>query len=446
VPNLILDPSVAENPILWFLGWMTYLALVTCFIVDGLLPQAQMFFTGGSTPIKARFRILLLVLAIVAVLVTKRLRKSPISNAHIVLAVFLCVDFVILYATTGYYALDIFNSFRVILIPIILFGVILSSPLNLTQPAVLAGGAVVFLASLTISALQYITDTSVLPTRSQNGTFAVPAYTFFGHPRAFSLFGSALDAGLFYCIPVALGDILLLMRRRLLIGSLLLSLSIFGLYTTFTRLAFLGLAATLFSALMLWTRRLPRVAKVLPFIWILIAIATISIAARDSGGSSRRDISSTATLYERFVGWRYYAEKYMSEDLTEMLFGTGMSEYAASDAPNWSPSAAPVPIDDAFLQLLLNSGLISLGIVIYYYIKAWNSLYFKANRERDPFVLAAAAVFSTTPLFAVINDLPVQMFALYTIAMMITHKNSYTQTMNTSGQLGEHPAVAGTVP
>ncbi len=63
-----------------------------------------------------------------------------------------------------------------------------------------------------------------------------------------------------------------------------------------------------------------------------------------------------------------------------------------------------------------------MGVVVYYYLRAWRLLYSKARNERTPFVLAAAAAFSTTPLLAAINDLPVSMFALFTIAMMIRHE------------------------
>jgi len=424
--ELIFGSEEPDAPILQVLSWITYLSLAICFIVNAFLPQVEMFCTGGSTPVTARFRLILLLVALTSFFITRRLRKSPISNAHIVLAAFMCVDFVVLYTTTAYQALGILNSYRVTLVPLLLFGLILSAPLNLKQRHVLGVGAILFIACITISAWQFITDGSVLPARSQDGTFVVPSYTFYGHIRAFSLFGSGLDAGVFYCIPAALGVILLMARRRRLMGFLLVSLSAFGVYTTLTRLALLGLAASICSALILWSPRLSRVAKALPLIWTLAALLTILMASGVSGDVSRTDLLRTATLHERLVGWHFYEDKYMSGNLAEVLFGTGMSEYVTSDlSPNWSPEAAPTLIDNGFLQILLNSGLVALGIVIYYYIKAWQSLYCKARNERSVFVLAAAAVFSTAPLFAAINDLPIAIFALCTIAMMIRREDMY---------------------
>jgi len=100
-----------------------------------------------------------------------------------------------------------------------------------------------------------------------------------------------------------------------------------------------------------------------------------------------------------------------------------MSEYAATDVPHRYRSAAPIPIDNAFLQILLHGGLLLLGGVVFYYLQAWRLLYRKANEERSVFCLAAAAVFSTTPILSMINDLPIPMFALFAIATMIVREN-----------------------
>jgi O-antigen ligase len=173
------------------------------------------------------------------------------------------------------------------------------------------------------------------------------------------------------------------------------------------------------SAIIFSNPRFARIAKMLPLIWTLIALFALPIALRDSVTSRSADISSTESLGERLREWRFYGERYISSNPIEMLIGSGMSEYAESDVPNRYPSAAPIPIDNTFLQLLLQGGLLLLGVMIYYYIQAWRLLYRKANSERSFICLAAAAVFSITPLVAAINDLPIPMFALFTIAMMI---------------------------
>jgi hypothetical protein len=400
------------------LSWSMYLVLVTFYLVDGLLQQIEMLLTGGSTPINGSIKIVVLFIALASVLIARHFRRSQISYATIMLSAFICVDFGILYLTTNFHALDILYSFKGNLVPLFLCGAILSAPLNLKQRGVLAGGTAVFIACIVISTLQYITDTSVLPTQSRDGTFLVQSFLFYGHARAFSLFSNGYQAGLFYCIPAALGAILLL-RRRILLGGLLVSLSIFGSYATLTRLTLLNLVACLCSAVMLCSPRLSRITKMLPVIWALVPILAISAASQVPQGSRRADISSTASLGDRLHGWRQYGDKYMSGSLTAMLFGNGMSEYEEIDVPNRRPTAAPDPIDNGYLQLLLHSGVISLGVVTYFYIQAWRMLYAKACHEQTLFSLSGAAVFSTSPFLAAINDLPVAMFALFAIAMMI---------------------------
>jgi O-Antigen ligase len=424
----ISDPyftsGAAEGPMLRILGLMTYLVLVAIYLADGILPQVQMFLTGGSTPMTSEFKLLLLFLVVASVILTRSFRKSQMVNAIMILAAFMFIDSLILLATTKYQALDILNSFRGSFFPLILCGIVMFSPVTFRQRDVLAWGTAVFIACITISIFQFTTDTSVLPTRSRDGTFAVQSLLFYDRVRAFSLFTSSLQAGVFYCIPAALGAVLLLMRRHLLVGSLLFSLSVFGSYAAFTRLSMLGLGASVLSAIIMWNPRLTVAAKVLPLIWGLIAVLTISTALRDPAGSRRSGVLNTESAHDRLDGWRFYGDRYGASNLTEMLFGTGMTEHVAADAPNQDSSAAPTQIDNAFLQILLHSGLLLLCVVIYYYVRAWRLLYNKVTRDRTPFGLSAGAVFSTTPLLAAINDFPLAMFALFTIAMMIKREGA----------------------
>jgi hypothetical protein len=423
-PNKYFDLAPDATLVLRFLGWLTYFMLLASFLVDGLLPQVQMLLTGGSTPLQAKSRLFLVLLVLASVLVARRVRNNPLSNAHIVLAAFMCVDFGVLYATTGYPALDIFAFFNWFLFPLVLCGLILSAPVTITQRDLLTLGLLVFIPCVGISALQFITNSPVLPTQSRDQSFAVQSYVFFDRTRAFSLFSSALGAGSFYCIPAAIGIILILSRRRILSGSLLLLLSLLASYATYTRLAILGVAASVFSAIIIANVRLSRLAKILPVLWCVLAFATISIGSL--GSTSRtNEMTNTMTLDERLSDWRFYGNRYVSGTLTEMLFGTGMTEYvpADQDQPRFS-SAAPSPIDNAFLQILLHSGALLLGGVVYFYFQAWRSLCYKATQNRQLFDMAAAAVFSTTPFFAAINDLPVPMFALFTLAMMTENGHS----------------------
>ncbi len=334
IPDLYFRAGKTEGPMLRVLGLMTYLVLVAIYLADGILPQVQMFLTGGSTPITSGFKLFLLFLVLASVILTRSFRQSQMVNAIMLLAAFMLIDSAILLATTKYQALDILISFRGSFFPLILCGVVMLSPLTFRQRDVLVWGTAVFIACIAVSIFQFTTNTSVLPTRSQDGTFAVQSFLFDDRVRAFSLFTSSLQAGVFYCIPAALGTVLLLMRRHLLVGSLLLSLSVFGSYAAFTRLSMLGLGASVLSAIIMWNPRLTTVAKLLPLIWGLIALLTISIALRDLAGSRRSDILDTESTHERVDGWRFYGDKYRASNLTEMLFGTGMSEHVADDDPN----------------------------------------------------------------------------------------------------------------
>ncbi len=253
------------------------------------------------------------------------------ANATIILVASLSIDSMILLGTTKYSALDICNSFRGSLIPIVLCSLVLWAPFSFRQRDVMRWGAVVFVASILISVLQFATDTTVLPSRSLDGTFAISSPLFYGHIRAFSLFTSGLQAGLFYCIPAALGAALLLMRQKPLLGALLLSLGMFGSYATLTRLAMLGLAASVLSTIILLNSRLTRIAHILPLIWGIAAVLTIAMSSQYAKGSGRAGISSAESMDDRMVDWRFYEEKYVSSDLMQLLFGDGTSDWTPDE-------------------------------------------------------------------------------------------------------------------
>ncbi len=65
MPHLQFSAGADEDPTLWLLSWLTYLALVTLYLADGILPQIQLLLMGGSAPMTSAFKptILLLVLA-----------------------------------------------------------------------------------------------------------------------------------------------------------------------------------------------------------------------------------------------------------------------------------------------------------------------------------------------------------------------------------------------
>jgi O-Antigen ligase len=409
-----------SKSLLTVLSWITYVSLATFYLADGLIPQVQMFLLGGSTPIGGKYKLVLIGLVLAAFASTRYVQRSTITIATVALIVFLSIDFVVLVLTTQYRAADILNSYRGCLLPLVLFGAVLSVPLHLKESYILRVGFVIFGAALIVSALQYVTDQSVLPIRSPDGTFAVQSPNFFGHIRAFSLFSSGYQAGLFYCLPAAIGAILLLTRRKLLLGSLLLACSSFGSYATLTRLTMFSLVASVLSVIVLLNPRLGRMAKFLPILWVTAAVATIWTSSVGGTASGSTAISSTESLSERLSEWTLYRTRYLSGGSIERFWGIGMSEFAPRDASNTYPSAAPAPIDNTYLQLLLNGGVLSLMVVGFYYVMAWNMLLAKAIGERSTFSLAAAAVFSTTSFVAVFNDMPIALFTLFTIGMMAT--------------------------
>ncbi|AXC14317.1 hypothetical protein ACPOL_5059 [Acidisarcina polymorpha] len=405
-----------------FLGILLSTAIVlyiTLFVVNGALPQLEIFLTRGHIPITANsFQVLVLLMAGL-VLFRRRLRNNPLMLATMLLAFYVVVDFFLLSAFTNYSFSDLKVSMGSYLIPLVIIGFALSTPIIVRSEAVVALVMVLFVACFCVSVLQFVTNTPVVATESLDNSFTIPSFIFGGKVRAFSLFQSGLHAGIFYCLTAAFGTSLCFKSgRQKVFGYIIVVMSAFGCYATLTRLTILGFLACVATVILIHLKSTRKLVPFVPLVWALMGALLVAQGYYASGQASGMGIGNTSSLESRLMEWRYYTVQYLGETPGQLAFGTGTSPWREVGSANMPATAAPVSIDNGYIEMLLNSGIVGLLLVVFFSWRVWSVLSRKALKFGSDFVIATAAIFSVLPFFSSINDLLPQIFIMALLGLI----------------------------
>jgi hypothetical protein len=394
------------------------------YIVNGAIPQLEMLLTGGRIPIALSSLEFFVCLLAAAALSSFRLQHSPLLYASAALACYTIVDGCILWATTQYSIVDLRGAIAAFSVPLVVIGVALSVPISVKYKHVLTMVLLLFLGCFYVSLMQFITNLPIVQIQSADNSFFVQAYGFSDRIRAFSLFASGLNAGLFYCFLAGFGANLCFSRRHRIYGFLILGMSAFGCYATITRLTIIGMVACVVTVLVIRSRRLRPVVPWIPLVWALLGIGVIAQAVYASGQAEGSGVQNRSSIDSRIAEWKYYTDKYATSTVGEMTFGTGLSPYRGENDLNPPPTAAIEPVDNAILELLLNSGFVGLMFVVFFCWKFWVTLYRKALAGGNSLLVAATALVAVVPFFFLINDLMPEIYMMGLLALMSSQEDA----------------------
>jgi hypothetical protein len=80
-------------------------------------------------------------------------------------------------------------------------------------------------------------------------------------------------------------------------------------------------------------------------------------------------------------------------------------------------------VDNAYLLVLLSSGVLGLALLSIAYWRFWMLLHTRAIASRAPLLKGIAGLFSTVPFFCFINDLPLQTLLLLLLAVSLADED-----------------------
>jgi hypothetical protein len=414
--------SAAETLFLVLLPKLFVTAVVLMIIVDGALQQLEMAITGGSLPFVPKWHILL-VLGLGSMLLLKgRFQSSALLPLTLLLLAYFVLEVLFLH----FYKELSFTSVRLSLEYFFLLFIAAAAsvvPLQLKAQHVLAFLLVITFACLIVSAAQFLTNLPVVPTESADHIFQVQAYGFLGRTRAFSLCGSPLQAGIFYLFMGAVATSFCLQPGRRTFGLFLLSLCAFGCYATYTRLVMFGFILTTIAVFAMSRKGLAKFSSLLPIFSLGCAMLLIAQGIRTAGGAGRNDLANSSSLDQRVLDWAMYSKKFLAGSPVDILFGTGLASYAPYTLPDRAENAAPVPVDNTYLLILLSTGICGLVLMGVAYWHFWTFLHKRAIVSNSPLFIGITGMFAIVPFLGSISDPPAQVILLLLLAVSLDERD-----------------------
>jgi hypothetical protein len=355
---------------------------------------------------------------VLILLLRGRFRASPLLPITMFLVGYICLEALFLYFYQGLSIAAVRSALECFTF-LIVAGIASLIPIELGSRRILGSLCVLTIPCLIISAAQFITNSPVVRTDSSDLIFHVQSYQFMDETRAFSLFSNGLDAGVFYSFMGGIASSFCMRRGTRKFGCVLFPLCAFGCYATYTRLAMVGFIVSSLAVVVMSKKGLVRFSLLLPVLSLCFAVLIVVQGLRTAGGAGRKDLANVSSLDQRVFAWGMYGEKFLAGSPTDILFGVGQGPYTPFNAPERPENAAPIPIDNAYLLVLLGSGLVGLAISGISYWCFWAFLRKRAVSGEDHLLRGVAGIFATVPFFCLVNDLPSQTILLLLLALSL---------------------------
>jgi hypothetical protein len=369
---------------------LALLASALCFVavVNALVPQFQMYLSGGRTLFGDSVIKTALLVAVAAGCV---LRPKVKIAAIPWLAWLLCIGYLIVEVghltincdmSLGEALFSYYNYYCLFLIgpALLVFRGAVS------QRTLVRSSVFLFAVCAMLAAAQYLTVSPIVYTESLDGSFTVPSWMFADRLRAFSLFGSSLEFGLFCAFSGALG--IALARKTPIRGTVLTIASALACYTTLTRLCYLMFFGAVVSSLIFTFGKRPSRGSWLPLFWFLLGLSTIFVGLNSISATDAGSLQDTGSLLGRLDQWVHFSDLFLHSSLVFQLFGLGLVQNESLI------SSHGMVIDNTLLALLLHIGVVGLVLFGTLLTKMWLYLRREAVVAQQPFIIAAASLWA----------------------------------------------------
>ena len=390
-----------------------FLVVVLLFllIVDAAVLQLQMYLTGGNILVgNFIFKIAVLAIAGLGFFIYPKLQHTGLP----VLTWLLCIAYLVgdmphLMSGRGMTLLDVLQSYNAYYALVLIGPVLLAFRGAVSERAIIR--CIVFLLPLSaiIGLAQYLTRQPLLPTESSDGAFHINSWIFFDNVRAFSLFSSSMNFGLFCALCGALGVALYrTMPKR---AALLFILSAIACFSTLTRLSYLVFACASSYALVLTFGKKAARGLWYPVLYFVLGISTMFVGLI-SFTADESNLGDTGSLIERVAQWGFYSELILQSSSTDKVFGLGIvqNEKLSSDYP--------MLIDSAPLALVLHLGIVGLMLFGALLVQMWLYLRREALDTKEPFAIAAASFWATLLCAGILNIVCSSFGSVFAIAIL----------------------------
>ncbi len=371
---------------------LAFLAVPLCLfsLVDAAVPQLQMCFLGGQILVgNSSVKAALLIVALLGYFFGPETGPTDLPLSTWLLCVgFLVIEATYLITAHNMSISDVAQSYNGYYLLLLIGPALLTFRGTVPEQVILRCTIFLFLVCAAIGFAQYLTVEPLLYTDSIDGSFIVNSWDFFGEVRAFSLFTSSMNFGMFCAFCGALG--VALSRTMGIRGTLLFIISALACVSTLTRLCYLVFVCACTCALVLTFGRKSARARWHPVLYFVAGISVILVGLNSlASSSSTTSLQDSSSLIERIIEWGYYANVLINSTPANLLFGFGIVQNEKI-LPLY-----PMLIDNVFLALVLHVGIIGLLLFGALLIKMWVYLHREALATQQPLVIAAASLCAT---------------------------------------------------
>lgn len=392
------------------------LASLLSFIFIGFLfLHFQVFLFGAVAIPNAIFKALLLAGLFTYLFFHQKIfiKKSSLYALYLIYIMYLLLDytFMLFYFnySINYLAASFSSSDYIVIITFLLFVLFKANQHdNKFTIIIFIFGIIVVIGGIE----QYLIGTQnfIVTTTDKS----VNSYGFYGQDRLFSYFSSGLNFGVF--LSFLFVSVLTYMKPLLSIKNFLLIpfilLILFLIYNTFTRNVYAMIMMSLFS-LFLFSTGFKRIIRYLPYIYGIAIVVFLSYTASNLSASvSGSHIDSAESTFMRFLNWGHALNLFMQGDTMSQLFGLGLIQNTSL-----SPDLC---IDNTFLGILLQHGLMGLILFLFLWHQIWTYLLDRYYASRDRLSLIVTVVFSTFFAINMLNTIYVLYFIILGIYFLFT--------------------------
>lgn len=410
-----------------------FLAVTLCLLslVDGVFPQLQMYLLGGQLLVgNAAIKGVLLATAAFGCLIPMRARLELPILTWLLCIGFLIAEILYLTSSCGMSLLNVLQSYNGYY-PLLLIGpALLTFRGAVPERVIIRYTVFLLLVCAVIGVAQYLLAKPILYTRSSDGSFSVQSWQFWGQVRAFSLFSSALEFGIFCTFCGALG--IALSRTRPMKGWLLVALSGTACFATLTRLCYLLFICACSYAWILTFGRKPARGLWQPLLYFVLGIATLLAGLASFVSGEAAALQDPSSLIDRVVQWAYYYDLLAHATLAERLFGFGIVQN------DKVLPLFPMVIDNLPLALVLHIGAVGLLLFGILLVKMWLYLRRKALATQEPMIVAAASLWATLTCAGIFSITFSSFGAVFAIAILCERNPSITQRQMTRTKTPEN--------
>lgn len=413
-------PASRGDRDVWLLSFPLYILWFFLYN-NGVLPQIEMAFFHGTVPIPTVIVKILFLLILVLSMLTLKEASMPMQFLLFVVFFLACLAVSTIYQIFFLHKLfsstlyDIEASYFFILITPIAFSIKIKINDFLVQNSISIFG----LVSSVLGIVQHFFGSAILPTVSLHGYYRVWGYDFFGQMRAFAFNNTPAGLGQLLVFTAIIFLEVEFIKKSILnnvLKTLFVAVVLVGIFCTLTRAVYIYSALVLVTWFILskWPRN--RMILFLPLVYLVCGLGVIVLAPfiHDlflSSGS----IISDRTLYIRLDEWRHWGAKILNNPY-HLLFGPGITQYHVIDYK--------AMIDNVYISIILQSGLISFFVFVIITSAAWNysfKLFKSCPSPVRTAIICSMAAYPTLFLFELDQ---VKYFMLFMLIIVVSCKST----------------------